>query len=88
MRVWFQKCDCGIFHEPHGRFYDEAKGRCPTATLTMESGEVALKGIAELRGLSAEETEAIRAQLQAAGLRGRCGSDEYVAALLVYEFFK
>ena len=31
----------------------------------MELGEVALKGIAELRGLSAEETEAIRA-LQAA----------------------
>jgi hypothetical protein len=88
MRVWFQKCECGIFREPHGYFYDAVQGRCPIATMTMESAEVALKGIAEIRELSTEEVAAIRRQIKDINMSQRCGSDEYVAALFVVDWFK
>ena len=88
MQVWFQKCGCGIFREPHGHFYDSAKGRCPTATMATESGKIALQGIARERGLSAAETAKIRKQIKDVGMRAHCGSEEYVAALFVADWFK
>ena len=88
MQVWFEVCRCPRPREPHGYFYDLAKGKCHTPTLSIESGELALKGIAESRRLSTKETNEISAQLRAAGLPERCDTNERVAVVFVKEFFR
>ena len=87
-RVWFKVCRCHVTRDPHGNFHDSTKGRCPTPILSMESGTLALRGIAEMRGLSAKEVADIFTQLRDAGMPARCDTDERVAALFVREFFK
>lgn len=85
--VSFKPCKCSLLREPHGHFYSEG-GRCPTETLSIESGMMALRRIATLRNLSAHEMAEAESQLRSADLAERCGTDERVAALFVANFFE
>jgi len=75
-RIRFEPCDCGSHIGAHGYFYDSEGRRSPLPNASMETAEETLYSLAEERNLMSDEVDAVRAQIQAAGLQETMGDEE------------
>ncbi|GEM_PF-1483676 len=84
-KVWFEKCNCTP-DLAHGYFHHFRKGKCPWPTASVEAAEIMLKGLAKENRLPAEDVEAIRKQVHAAGLQKTMSESELVMLLEFSDF--